>query len=76
MKSIFVLVLVLVIDGSPVDGKVGGPFENMAECEVKLKDAQERAKEKLLPGQDAAFKCVELTYKPKPVVLRRRGGNA
>lgn len=73
MKSIFVIVLVIFMGETPIDGKVGGPFESMAECEAARKNAAARAKEQ---DVDAALVCVEVKHKLKPAVLKQRGGNA
>lgn len=67
MTTIFVLVLLIFMGDVPVDGKLGGPFESMAQCEQKKKEAAKRAKE---IDADAAMLCVEIKHKPKPVSLK------
>ena len=69
MKTLFVLVLVLFVEGTPVDGKVGGPYDTKAVCEAKRGEAVANAKE---AGVDAVLVCVELKHKTKPVLKRER----
>lgn len=67
MKTLFVLVLVIFVDGVPADGRVGGPFDNKAACEAKRGESFAKMKEAEVDG---VLVCVEIKYK-RAVILKR-----
>ena len=67
MKTLFVIVLVIFLDGQPVGGQMGGPFDTRADCEKKKVEAQAKADEL---ETDVALQCVAVTHKPKPAKLK------
>lgn len=69
MKTLFVLLLVVFVEGEPVGGKVGGPFDSLKDCEAARKESTAKAKE---ADVDVVLKCVEIQYKAKPVFKRQR----